>query len=492
MKNSQWFSVDKNGLGRQAEEQGKARLVAELIQNGLDEAGVTRIDVTLALVPDEGVADLSVEDDAPEGFRDLSHAWTLFAPSAKRDNPELRGRFNIGEKLVLAVCDQASITTTKGKVVFDPEEGRVEVPDERRERGSVFRGRIRMTQQEYTDVCDYLRSLLLPDGITVTFNGQPILPRKPIHTFTASLETVLADDKGVLRPTVRKTEIGVFEVLAGETASLYELGLPVVGTNDKWHVNVAQKCPLNKDRDNVPPRYLKAVRTLVLNAMYDRLTEADANEDWVRQASSSQDCSPDAIRKVLTLRFGDKFAAFDPNDKEAGKNFVAQGGKLVYGPMMSPQEWENAKKAGAIRPAGKVCPTPKPYSQDPDAKNVTVIPPQKWTPGMKAIADYAVFLGRELMDVAIKVSFVNTTSNFLACYAAGGDLHFNLFRLGYAWFEKGTNEEVTALLLHEYGHQYSADHLDETYHEALCKLGARLGKLALEKTEELRRFQAAP
>src|SRR5262249_36107890 len=107
MKNSQWFSVDKSGLGRQAEEQGKARLVAELIQNGLDEPGVTRIDVTLALVPDEGVADLSVEDDAPSGFADLTHAWTLFAPSAKRDNPELRGRFNIGEKLVLAVCDQA-------------------------------------------------------------------------------------------------------------------------------------------------------------------------------------------------------------------------------------------------------------------------------------------------------------------------------------------------------------------------------------------------
>src|SRR5262249_54484632 len=167
---------------------------------------------------------------------------------------------------------------------------------------------------------------------------------------------------------------------------------------------------LNKDRDNVPPRYLKAVRTLVLNAMYDRLTEADANEDWVRQAGSSPDCSADAIKKVLNLRFGDKFAAFDPNDKEAGKNFVAQGGKLIYGPMMSPQEWENAKRANALQPAGKVCPTPKPYSQDPDAKNVTVIPPQKWTPGMKAIADYAVFLGRELLGVEVKVRFVNTTS----------------------------------------------------------------------------------
>jgi len=46
----QWFNVDKQGLGRQAEEQGKGRLVGELIQNALDEPGVTKISVTLALV----------------------------------------------------------------------------------------------------------------------------------------------------------------------------------------------------------------------------------------------------------------------------------------------------------------------------------------------------------------------------------------------------------------------------------------------------------
>ena len=47
----QWFNVDKAGLGRQAEEQGKGRLVGELIQNALDEPGVTQIDVNLESVP---------------------------------------------------------------------------------------------------------------------------------------------------------------------------------------------------------------------------------------------------------------------------------------------------------------------------------------------------------------------------------------------------------------------------------------------------------
>ena len=141
----QWFDVDRTGLGKQAEQHGKGRLVGELIQNALDEADVTRIDVALALVPGRPLADLTVEDDSPEGFRDLAHAYTLFAESYKRTNPEQRGQFNFGEKLVLAVCETATIATTKGTVLFDPEEGRIEKPRQKRERGSVFQGRLRMT-----------------------------------------------------------------------------------------------------------------------------------------------------------------------------------------------------------------------------------------------------------------------------------------------------------------------------------------------------------
>lgn len=483
----QWFDVDRAGLGRQAEEQGKGRLVGELIQNALDEPGVTQIAVNLAMVTGQALAELTVEDDSAEGFKDLSHSYTLFAASNKRGNPEQRGQFNLGEKLVLAVCTRASICTTKGTVVFDPDQGRIEKP-EARKRGSVFQGRIKMTNDEYTQVCDYLRSLLLPEGITVTFNGNVVLPRKPIHTFEASLETQIADSKGVMRPTTRKAVVNLYDPLPGEVAALYEMGLPIVETTDKWHVNVQQKLPLNKDRNNVPPRYLKAIRTLVVNEMLNSLTEEDANTDWVRQASSDPNCSDEAIKKVLNLRFGDKFAAFDPNDKQAGKNWVAEGGTLVYGPMLSPQEWKKAKEAGAIQSAGKLCPSPKPYSKEKDNKDVTIIAPDKWTEGMKAIAAYAVFLGKELMQVPVMVTFVNTTNAFLACYAAGGDLHFNLFRLGHAWFEGGINEEVDKLLIHEFGHEASGDHLSEEYHEALCGLGAKLKRLALEKPDALRQF----
>jgi hypothetical protein len=63
-----------------------------------------------------------------------------------------------------------------------------------------------------------------------------------------------------MRPRQRKTQVAIFEALPGPTPSLYEMGLPVVEMGNRWHVNVGQKLPLNRDRDNVKPAYLQAVR----------------------------------------------------------------------------------------------------------------------------------------------------------------------------------------------------------------------------------------
>ena len=132
--------------------------------------------------------------------------------------------------------------------------------------------------------------------------------------------------------------------------SLYEMGLPIVDTGDKWHVDVRQKVPLNRDRTNVTPSFLRTVRTLVLNEMNERLTDRGRKRVWVRQGSSDPDCSPDAIKRVLDLRFGEKRAAYDPTDPEANKKWVSMGGTVVHGGMMNAQEWKNAKEAGAIEP----------------------------------------------------------------------------------------------------------------------------------------------
>jgi hypothetical protein len=70
---------------------------------------------------------------------------------------------------------------------------------------------------------------------------------------------------------------------------------------------------------------------------------------------------------------------------------------------------------------------------------------------------------------------------FSACYGPRSGLVFNIKRLGKAWFDRVEEAELDALLIHEFGHHFSLDHLSEEYYKALCKLGANLKRLALEK-----------
>jgi hypothetical protein len=255
---------------------------------------------------------------------------------------------------------------------------------------------------------------------------------------------------------------------------------------DRLHVNVGQKVPLNRDRDNVKPAYLQAVRVAVLNAAYDLLTTDDeATAGWVKLAGADPRCSDEAIKHLIRLRFGEKVAAPDPSDVEAMKAFQAQGGTIVVG--LSKGEWSNVRRSGAVLPAGQICPTAKPYSDDPNADPVNVIPAEKWTDGMKNIAAYARFLAEELMGVKLVVSVVRTPNNFAACYGFSR-LDFNLLRLGHRWFDQGVTEEVDELLIHELAHHWTGDHLSHEYHEALCRLAAKLKRLALEKPDALRRF----
>src|SRR2546426_8517167 len=161
MKN--WFEVDRQGLAKILERKGKEFVVFELIQNGWDEPGVTKVSVTLEH-QGRNKALLVVEDDAPEGFKDLSHAFTLFADSAKKTNPEQRGRFNLGEKLVLAISDEVTIRSTSGGVRFDAQ-GRHSLRT-RQPVGSRIECLLRMTEEECSGVQSPVRKLISPEPIT--------------------------------------------------------------------------------------------------------------------------------------------------------------------------------------------------------------------------------------------------------------------------------------------------------------------------------------
>ena len=301
MKNS-WLEIDKDGLSKTLGQKDKVFLLTEMVSNAWDE-DITQVEVSLTRPDENGFSWLRVTDNSPTGWADLSHSHTMFAESVKKGKSEKRGRFNAGEKDVLALAIEAKLTTVKGQVLFNEDGTRTE-GTETREVGSEFAGKFRLTMEEYEHICNYAKLLIPPTGIITLFNSSPITHRKPAGTFTEVLPTPLADREGVMRNTERKATVNLYKRLPGEVAMIVELG------DDLWHVNVMQKVPLSRDRDNVNPSYLRKIRVGVLNAKFKELKdEATISAAWVRDAVGSPKSSDKAVTHFMKTSYGEKFVA---------------------------------------------------------------------------------------------------------------------------------------------------------------------------------------
>ena len=51
----------------------------------------------------------------------------------------------------------------------------------------------------------------------------------------------------------------------------------------------------------------------------------DANETWIKEATSSEDIEEDAFNKLMDLRYGKKSVVNDPSDPEASKIAASKG-----------------------------------------------------------------------------------------------------------------------------------------------------------------------
>jgi hypothetical protein len=160
--------------------------------------------------------------NSPHGWLTLHHAYTLYAESAKANDPTKRGRFNEGEKNVLCLAIEASITTVTGQVCFDRERGRWN-GSEHRKRGSEFYMKFELTPKEYADICGKTRLLIPPKDIITTFNGVEIAHRAPDLRFDTRLRTPRDS-----RNEPRKTEVRLYSVLHGEKPMIYESSCGIV------------------------------------------------------------------------------------------------------------------------------------------------------------------------------------------------------------------------------------------------------------------------
>ena len=478
------FEVDPKGLAKILEQRGKGFAVVELISNAWD-TNATKVDVELQWLG-KGLAKLEVTDDDPEGFADLSHAYTLFAESKRAAVAETRGRFNLGEKLVIALCQTATIQTTTGTVHFD-ENGRRETRT-KRDKGSVFQGYIRMTRQELDDALALLDRLIVPYGVDFTVNCVPALRREPIATFEVTLPTVLADENGSLRPTARKTGVDVYRPLPGTAAALYELGVPVVETGDAFDIDIQQKVPLNMERDNVTPSYLRAVRVFVLNETFAELTKEEANAAWVGQALEDDRVTAEAVDCIITHRYGENRVIYDPSDPEGTKLAVAKGFTVIPPGALNKKQWANVKGHDVAKAAHLVTPSPT-YLLNQADNVANYLDPDKWDDDIKRVVAYAQRVGKVVLGFEPGVLIANDIQLKVSAMWGARVLTFNRGRLGAAWFRK-IGPETDALLLHEFAHHKVHDHLSADYADEVARLGGVLFRAGLEEPSLFEEWRA--
>jgi YD repeat-containing protein len=464
---STWFDVDKEGLAALLDRRGRHRIILETASNSFDEPGVTAVDVTL-VSGDRGRARFTITDDAPDGFTRLSDAWTMFAASKKKGDVEQRGRFNLGEKLFLAACVSATIRTTTGTVTFDADGRRVS--RHRRDRGSELTATLRFNRDHIAAACDLLRQVIVPHGITLTVNHGVVEHRVPVRQFTATLPTEYEDADGQWHSTARQTTVSLYEPVA-DTAQVYEMGIPVVEIDGmRWDIDIAQKVPLNTDRDNITPGYLRKLRTVVLDATFDLLDPDQATAPWVADALPA--ATPEAINAVLDQRYGTKRVIADPSDPEGTKIAASRGYTIIHGGALDRETWGRVKEHGLMRPAGQVTPSPKVITS-PDGQ--APLDRDDWTPGMRTIARFAQDVASEVLGIRLTVDVYRMPIGaYWAAAYAPGHLSLNLTKLSHRWFDTPDPAEVMRLLIHEFAHHYSGDHLSSAYHDALCRIGAKV------------------
>lgn len=469
-KSRQSLDIDVRGFAQTLTDKGIARIALEPIANALD-TDATIIHVVFE--PHGQRVHLSVEDNDPRGFQRISDAYTLFAPSTRKGDAERRGRFGLGEKELIAVCANGGsvrIATTTGTVDFDSN-GRRESRTQRAE-GTLLWASIKMTATERCEFLRLLRGLIVPKRVTVTVNGRELPSRSSVRVIdNVKLQTVLAAKDGFLRRLERPTSIEVFEPHKGETPTIYELGIPVVEYDGRFHINVLQKVPLNRDRDNVTPSYRRTLCAAVIAAMSDLLTGTDAAQSWIRDALPG--LPAELAAALIQLRFGEKTAVYDPSDREASKTLQDEGFEIIHGRTLTRDEHDIVRRTGIFKPAGII--RPSGVRTSPNGRRP--ISADRWTPAMFRLSTYVRSLGHELLDRQIGTLFFDIPdTSWAGCAAVNGDaVAINVGMLGTRWVEEPRQLAVDELLLHEFAHLMGAgDHYSREFYGSLEKLGARL------------------
>lgn len=465
------FEVDADGFKEQQAGRNPARLVAELIANGFDEPTAKIVQVDIIYMPRRKAADIRVEDDG-DGFRRLQDIYTLFGRSDKVGNPQLRGRFNLGEKQFLAACDDAVVTTAGTILVF--RKGRRTEHKAQTLKGTTIQGIMPLTKLQVENLVKRLQRIIVPADKRLVINGETMPHRKPLKVVFETLPTVIGDGRtNTLRNTERRTGVEVFEPQAGEKGWLYEMGMPVQGIDAPWHVNVGQKVPLNPNRDTVRESYLDKIYTLIVNEMHDDIPDDSAGNVFVERGL--RNATLEAAKDMMEKRYGTDKIYFASGDEHSNEHAM-ENGHLIGRGELDGDTRRHLEEMGVVQYAANAFPT-----------TWTIGKPLKPTPAMERYAKVVREMAMDAIGHDIDVRFVNAPdASDLANYG-GGILTYNVANMGTEGRFETFRAEDAEIAIHELAHDKEIDgvaHLSMDFVNEVCRVA---GVIAMAGVAEYKR-----
>ncbi len=467
-KQSEWFLVDNHGMSRMYGLYNKSFIVRELLQNAFDE-NITKCSIGLEW--NSGIATIVVEDNSPEGFKDLKDAYTLYKHTDKRGDASKRGRFNLGEKQAISQAEHAIIKTTKGSVTFDKINGRTISGRSKTAAGSVIQLVVKMKKDEFNECVDFCKKVYIPDNVDffLQVNSEDINKisyKPPFRNFTATLPTVL-DDGISFRPTARKTVVNVYK---GDSVEkfLFELGLPVCSIDCDFDIDVQQKVPLSEDRNSVSPAFLKRLYAEVLNNVHDVITEEDSSRVWVRTATTSDAIQNEVAVDIFTKRFGDKALVANPNDPRSIDKAVSGGYNVIYGAEMDKEEWNRFKSVGLGASTSAVFGSTYAESEPLNESEITA--------NMKKIANFAKKIALHFFNINIKNEFIKSPKATVVADYGHKTIRWNVSNIPNNYWnikDDMITEPMLKLMIHEIAHE-KGTHYETAYHEAISTISCGL------------------
>ncbi|MHA2253429.1 MAG: hypothetical protein ACXAD7_23935 [Candidatus Kariarchaeaceae archaeon] len=465
-----WLEVDLEGL---KEISSKKHIVRELISNILDEQpnGATNGKI--------GIYDTYIiaEDDSPAGFNDLSDSFTLFRSTPKRNKAEVRGRFNQGDKMILAHCNSAEVRSTTGTVLFREDGKREFDPSSTTTVGSVLRFNIDITSKEKREFHVFLKQIKTPEDFSITILSNAnhrIVYQKAIAIAETNLPTWYVEENTRRIISRRKTKVLIYDE---EESWVYELGIPVQKIEDRFSYDVQQKIPLDISRDTIKENYLRELRGGCANVVVNLLEGNDLGELWVQEALSSKNINNKTFKQLFDKKYPN--SVLWSSDSTANERAIANGRQIIHSRTLPGNVRNRAKKQKVIQSSKTLFP-----ELSENKKSVT-IEEDSLTSSMKWVEKLCRALAKRTLNIDLNVIFKEDelSSGTLASFARHhNQLTFNVYSLGKSWFN-GNIDEIVDLIVHELAHYYDTDmpHINKKYHEALSRLTGQFVKIALEE-----------